>query len=286
MKFGSREDMIQLTPQWQGERSEDGRPRVPEDIVRRMAYVTTEEAWQICWNHGYKYQFEGNWISLHPDKTLVGRAVTGIFVPIRPDLHNCLMQYGHEEEGRIGEMNSWVIETLVQDDVIVIDLFGKIRDGTYSGGNLSTAIATRTGRGQVIYGGVRDAQQIEQIPNLVTFCKGMDPTGIADVTLVGMNVPCRIGNATCVPGDIVLGTRSGILFIPPHLAQEVVEYSEDMRLREVFGFTRLREGIYTSAEMDTKWTNAIEADYAGWLAHLAGETVERILWSGATEADI
>ena len=283
MKFNSREDIIQLTPLWKGERCEDGRPRVSEDIVRRMAYVTTEEAWQVCWNHGHKYQFEGNWINLNPGQTLVGRAVTGVFAPIRPDLHNCLMQYGQEEEGRVGEMNSWVIETLVKDDVIVIDLFGKIRDGTFSGGNLSTAIAARTGRGQVIYGGVRDAQQIEQIPNLVTFCKGMDPTGIADVTLVGLNVPCRIGNATCLPGDIILGTRSGIFFIPPHLAQEVVEYSEDMRLREVFGFTRLRQGIYTSSEMDTKWTESIERDYAGWLAQQAPEEVERILWSGAAE---
>jgi len=98
-----------------------------------------------------------------------------------------------------------------------------------------------------------------------------------------LNVPCRIGNATCLPGDIILGTRSGIFFIPPHLAQEVVEYSEDMRLREVFGFTRLRQGIYTSSEMDTKWTESIERDYAGWLAQQAPEEVERILWSGAAE---
>jgi regulator of RNase E activity RraA len=96
--------------------------------------------------------------------------------------------------------------------------------------------------------------------------------------LVGMNVPCRIGNATCLPGDIVLGTYSGILFIPPHLAQEVVEHSETMRLREAFGFTRLREGVYTSSQMDTAWTDEIEADYAGWLAQRTDEEKARILW--------
>ena len=39
----------------------------------------------------------------------------------------------------------------------------------------------------MIYGGIRDAQQILEIPDFCTFCKGMDPTGIRDVTLVGLN---------------------------------------------------------------------------------------------------
>ncbi|HHE72948.1 MAG: RraA family protein [Anaerolineae bacterium] len=278
MRFDCREDIIQLTPLWTGDRFDDGRPRVPDDIVERMAYVTTEEAWSVLWREGYEYQFEGGWINLHPDRVLVGRAVTGVFVPKRPDLHDCLMKYGHEQEGRVGEMNSWVIQTLVKDDVIVIDLFGKIRKGTFSGGNLSTAIAARTRRGQVIYGGIRDTQQILQIPDFATFCRGIDPTGIEDVTLIGMNVPCRIGDTTCMPGDIVLGTYSGVLFIPPHLALEVVEHSETMRLREAFGFTRLRQGIYTSSQMDTAWTDAIEADYAQWLAQRTPEEKARILW--------
>ncbi len=279
MEFGCRDDIVQITPLWKGDRFDDGRPRVPDDVLRRMQYVTTEEAWSICWEKGYRFQFEGNWTNLHPDKILVGRAVTGTFVPKRPDLHDCLMEYGHNEEGREGEMNSWIIQTLVKDDVIVIDLFGKILKGTFSGGNLSTAIATRTGRGQVIYGGIRDAQQILKIEHLLTFCKGMDPTGIADVTLTGLNTPCRIGGAICMPGDVVLGTYSGILFIPPHLAQEVVEKSERTRLREVFGLSRLREGVYTSAEMDTVWTDEIEADYAEWHAARNPEEIEQMLWA-------
>ena len=264
MKFNNREDIIQLTPLWTGERFPDGRPRVPDDILRRMQRVVTEEAWSVLWQHGYHFQFEGNWTRLHPDRVLVGRAVTGVFVPHRPDLHDGLMDYGHEVEGRIGAMNSWVIETLVKDDVIVIDLFGKVYEGTYSGANLSTAIATRTKRGQVIYGGIRDAQQIYEIDDFATFCKGMDPTPIRNVTLTGLNVPCRVGVATCMPGDVVLGTMTGILFIPPHLAEEVVEHSERTHMRERFSHQRLREGIYNSSQMDTKWTDEIVADFEEW----------------------
>jgi regulator of RNase E activity RraA len=264
MKFNSKKDIIQLTPLWEGERFPDGRPRVPDDILRRMKRVRTEEAWSVLWRHGYQFQFEGNWTRLHPDRVLVGRAVTGVFVPCRPDLHDHLMELGHGE-GRIGAMNSWVIETLVEDDAIVIDLFGKVYKGTYSGANLSTAIATRTRRGQVIYGGIRDAQQILEIDSFCTFCKGIDPTGIRDVTLVGLNVPCRIGDATCMPGDVVLGTYTGVLFIPPHLAEKVVEHAERTYMRELFSHQRLREGTYNSSQMDTKWTAAIEADFAEWL---------------------
>lgn len=285
MKFSDREDIIQLTPEWTGDRFDDGRPRVSDDILRRMERATTEELWAVIYQKGYKYQFQAGWHNMYPDRTLVGRAVTATFMPMRPDLHSCLMKYGHEQEGRIGMMNSWVIETLVKDDVIVVDLFGKIVEGTYSGGNLSTAIATRTGRGQVIYGGIRDVQQILTIDNLHTFYMGNDPTGIRDVTLTSMNMPCRIGGAVCMPGDVVFGTRAGILFVPPQHAEEAVENSERTRVREIFGLQRLREGIYTSAQMDTKWTEEIEADFASWRTANAPKEYQHLDWGRETDTE-
>jgi 4-hydroxy-4-methyl-2-oxoglutarate aldolase len=41
----TREEMIQYTPLWEGERFPDGRPKVPDDIIKRMRYVTITEAW-------------------------------------------------------------------------------------------------------------------------------------------------------------------------------------------------------------------------------------------------
>lgn len=285
MKFNNTDDIIQLTPLWTGDRFDDGRPRVPDDILTRLEMVKTEEAWSVLWMKDYKYQIESDWKIIHPEKILIGRAVTAVFAPMRPDLHDHLMDYGHNQEGRIGMMNSWVIETLVKDDVIVVDLFSKIYEGTYSGGNLSTAIATRTSRGQIIWGGIRDLQQIMEIENLQTFYRGYDPTGIRDVTLTGMNVPCRIGNAICMPGDVVLGTVAGTLFIPPHLAEECVENSERTRLRELFGLQRLREKIYTSAQMDTKWTDEIEADFANWRETNTPDEFKHLDWETETETE-
>jgi regulator of RNase E activity RraA len=285
--FGCREDIVALTSEWKGDRFPDGRPRVSDEIIRRLRAlnIVTEEAWSVLWHHGYERQFEGNWINLRPDRVMVGRAVTATFVPHRPDLHDYLMTYGHEQEGRIGAMNSWVIETLQKDDVPVIDLFGKVYKGTFSGANLSTAIASRTGVGQVIYGGIRDAQQILEIPDFGTFCKGVDPTAIRDVTLVGLNMPCRIGDAICLPGDVVIGSYTGVLFVPPHLAEEVLEHAERTHLREVFSHTRLREGTYTSSQMDTQWTQEITADFDAWReTHRVGG-LDSIDWIKSTSAD-
>ena len=246
------------------DRFPDGRPRVEDDILERMKAVTSDEAWGVLKNNGYAYQFEGDWLNLHPDRILVGRAVTGRYVPHRPDL-NDVMQAQGDEEGRIGGQNSWVIDTLVEGDVIVIELFGKVPEGTFAGDNLSTAIAANTGgTGMVVDGGMRDFQRVIELPNFNGFIKGIDPTAIKDVTLTDINGPVRIGRATVLPGDIVLGTPSGVIFIPPQLAEAVVERSETIRLRDYFGQMRIREGVYTPGEVDRKWSEAMDADFEEW----------------------
>lgn len=259
-----RESLTRLTRLNPFDRFPDGRPRVPDDILERMKLVTTEEAWVVLRDHGYHLQFEGNWFRTHPDRILVGRAVTAMMVPYRPDLHDLVQETGLGE-GRIGGQNSWVIDTLLPNDVMIIDLFGKIEDGTFVGDNLSTSVMKRTHAGAVIDGGIRDFQGIQKLPDVAFFCRGLHPTAIANVTLAGINIPIRIGGATVLPGDVVLGTPTGVLFIPPHLAQEVVERSEAIRVRDRFGKQRLSEGRYTPGEIDRVWSDEIEADFSDWL---------------------
>ena len=265
MKFNAAEDIIQMTPQWTGERLPDGRPKVSEDILRRMRKITLEEAWGPLWREGFKFQFQGDFKVSHPGTILVGRAVTTVMVPKRPDLDKAYMDYGIEQEGRHGFFNQWVIDSLVEDDVVVCDLFDKIYEGTYVGGNLSTAIAARTKRGgAVIWGGVRDLEQIVEIPGINVYFRGNDPTGIGNVTMTSFNGPCRIGNAICLPGDVVLGTPSGVLFIPPHLAERAVVGAEKSHVRDVFGFARLETKTYSTAQIDAAWTMAMWDDFINW----------------------
>ena len=267
MIFNSPERITALTPLYQDERVADGRPRVPDEILERMRQVTNDEAWGVVERgHNYHFQFEGNWVNLHPDHVLVGRAVTVRMVPLRPDLHGVVERVG-AAEGRSGGQNTWVIDTLLPGDVLVVDLFGKIEDGTFIGDNLGTAIAARAGTGLVVDGGIRDLERVYQLPDFNVFCRGVHPSAILDVTVVEVNGPVRIGNATVMPGDVVLGAREGVTFVPPHLAEEVVRRSEDVRQRDVFGKRRIAEGIYTSGQIDVStWAEEIEADYVAWRA--------------------
>lgn len=263
MELNARERILDLTASYSGERTPDGRPRVPDAILERMKQVTTEEAWGTVGGHGHSFQFEGDWINLHPDRILVGRAVTCRYVPFRPDLDERVKAEGAAHK-RIGGQNSWVIDTLVRDDVLVVELFGKIVCGTFIGDNLGTAIASRTGgTGLVVDGSIRDTQRVRKLP-INVFTKGLHPTGIGEVTLTEINGPARIGHATVMPGDVVLGTSSGVVFVPPQWAEEVVEQSEKIRLRDYFGKMRIREGKYTPGEVDSGWSPEMEADLEGW----------------------
>lgn len=266
MIFNSPERVRALTPQFAGERLADGRPRVSDDILQRMKLVTNDEAWGVVERgHNYHFQFEGAWYNIHPDRVLVGRAVTVRYVPLRPDFQEVVQAEG-ARDGRSGGQNTWIIDTLLPGDVLVVDLFGKIEDGTFIGDNLGTAIASRAGTGLVVDGGIRDYERVRQLENFNVFCRGVHPSAILDVTVAEVNGPVRIGGATVLPGDVVLGTREGVTFIPPHLAEQVVTRSEDVRQRDVFGKSRIADGIYTSGQIDVSdWAAEIEADFQRWV---------------------
>lgn len=264
MWLNRRDDVERFTRLWTGERFDDGRPKVSDDILTRMELVTVEEAWGVLREHGYKFQYAGNWLQLHPEQVLVGRAVTASYVPTRPDLHALVEEWG-KEQGSVGLHNSFVIDKLSWGDVLVVDLYGKIKEGTFAGDNLGTAIAQRTGRGLVVDGGVRDVIRMGEIPNLNVFHRGVDASGIADVCLQYVNGPVRIGEATALPGDIVLGSISGVVFIPAQLAEEVVVRSERIRKMDQWGQQRIRDGVYNSGQVDGAWTDEMKADFDAWL---------------------
>ncbi|MHB1035940.1 MAG: RraA family protein [Pirellulales bacterium] len=261
----SKEAMIKYTPLWKGERFPDGRPKVSDDILNRMKAVSIEEAWAVLRRQGFNNQFESNWTTTHQDPVLVGRALTAYFIPSRPDVNQAIEEQGKKDK-RVGAQNSWVIDTVVKGDVIVVDLMGKVIDGTFMGDNLANSIWAKSGgTGVVIDGGARDIEGCLRIPNFPVFNRGWDPSAIAGAMLMGINTPIRIGRASVMPGDVVLAKREGIMFIPAHLAQEVVETSEIIQVRDEFGHQRLREGKYTPGQIDRKWTDDIEKDFTAWL---------------------
>jgi regulator of RNase E activity RraA len=254
----SNEQRIAITSQWKGERFPDGRPKVPDSVLDRLKNTTAEEAWGTLGRLGYRNQFEGNWktINVRDPKgdRLVGRAVTAVFMPRRADMEAYINEMG-KKENRVGRgQNSWVIDTLVKGDVMVVDLFGKIQGGTIVGDNLATSIWTKTGKGLVVDGAVRDFSGISEIEGFKVFARGFDPSAIAEATLMGFNLPIRIGGVTVLPGDVILSDPEGITVIPAHLAERVADDSQLTQLRDDWGHKMLREGKYTPGQIDAQWS--------------------------------
>lgn len=251
MHFNNKEDIIELTPLWKGERLSDGRPYVADKYLTALRGMTLEEVWKPIFLLGYESQFEGRLKTLHNDgRKLVGRAVTCSFCPTRPDLHEVMFSIG-ADEGRKGNYNQWVIDSLVEGDVVVADMYDKIYKGTFLGGNLTTAIATKTKTGGgVIWGGVRDVEQMEKVPGVQVYYRGIDPTPIRDFVMTGFNSVTKIGNAVCLPGDIVFGAGGGVLFIPAHLVVDVVEGAAKTHVKDDFGFEMIGQNKFTTAQID------------------------------------
>lgn len=256
MNFNAKEDIIALTPQWKGERFPDGRPKVADKYLTALRSLTLEEVWKPIFVKGYESQFEGRLKTLHNDgRKLIGRAVTCTFCPTRPDLHETMFQIGMNE-GRKGNYNQWVIDSLVEGDVVVAYMYDKIYKGTFLGGNLTTAIKTKTKTGGgVIWGGIRDTEQMEKVEGVQVYYRGIDPTPIRDFVMTGFNTPTRIGNAICLPGDIVFGAGGGVLFIPSHLVEEVVDGASKTQVKDIFGFEMITQNKFTTAQIDRNtWT--------------------------------
>jgi len=260
----SNAEMLVVTSLWKGERYPDGRPKVSEDLLKRMKAVSIEEAWDVLRLDGYENQFAGGWQMLHPDRPFVGRALTAAYLPSRPDLVEPIMRSG-KAEGRIGPSNSWPIDMLQHGDVYVADGFGKVADGTMIGDNLGNAISARTGTGVVFDAGARDPDGLKQIEGFNAYVRGWDPSFMKNMILSSINRPIRIGRVTVLPGDVILAKNEGIVVIPAHLAEKVVVTAEIVALKDEFGHERLRSGIYTPGQIDVPWTDPIKADFFKWL---------------------
>ncbi|MGB6689107.1 MAG: RraA family protein [Terracidiphilus sp.] len=258
----TRQQILFYTADWKGERFPDGRPRVPDDLLKRAVSISIEDIWGFLWDHGYKGQFEGNWQALHIEKPFVGRALTAQYMPSRPDMAKAIEAEG-KAEGRVSGTNSWPIAELQQDDVYVADGFGKIVEGTLIGSNLGNGIAAHTHAGFVFDAGIRDQEENREIPNFNGFYRGYDPSAWARMELTGINVPVRIGRAIVLPGDLVLAKTEGVLFIPAILAEEAISSAEFTNLQDAYNFELNREGK-NGADFEG-WPAAKYDAFAKWI---------------------
>jgi len=243
----TRDQMVAYTSQNPFERFADGRPKVPDSLLEKVQGLLIEEAFGLVRQKGFANQYEGGWKILNPGKKLVGRAVTVQFMPARPDVADT-MQAEADKKGLGRLRNQTVIDMLEPNDVVVVDLFGKTEAGTFVGDKLAYYIMKTTGTGVVVDGAIFYLGNIKK-SGMPAYYRGTHPTSLGNVMLTGINVPVRIGNATVMPGDVVLGDGEGIFFIPPHLVKPVVDAAEVSHLRDEWIKRKFDTGKYKSSEI-------------------------------------
>ena len=208
-------------------RLDDGRPAVPDLWLYRLQIASTSDAWNVLAERGYHYQFEDGWKNTRPERKLIGRAFTARFLPARSDVDEVI---GHEAQaaGLDAHPTKRIIDMLRPGDVLVVDVMGRIEFGQFGGDNLIYGLFMKTGNGFVVDGSFRDLDGVA-IHNMPVYARGHHPGVRGGAMLTALNVPVRIGGATVMPGDVVLGDRTGIIFVPPHLVEAVVGHAEKGR---------------------------------------------------------
>jgi regulator of RNase E activity RraA len=243
----TKEQMIAYTADNPYERFADGRPKVPDALLEQVKNLVIEEAYGAVKAKGFPNQFSGDWKILQPGKRLVGRAFTVQFMPLRPDVAKG-MQAEADKRG-IGRLrNQTVIDMLGPNDVIVVDLFGKTDGGTFVGDKLAYYIWKTTGTGMVVDGGMFWLGKV--IPTgMPAYFRGTGPESLNNVMLTGINIPIRIGNATVMPGDVVLGDDEGLFFIPPHLVKDAIEAAQSTMARDEWIKSKMDLRQYKSSDL-------------------------------------
>jgi regulator of RNase E activity RraA len=260
----SKEELTLLTSEWKGERYADGRPKIPDNLLERAKRIYIDDAWTVLKNEGYTNQFEGNWKMVNDSVPVTGRALTALFMPSRPDVEKKIKEKG-AAQGRKGNTNSWPIEVLTKGDVYVADGFGKIGGGTLMGSTLANAIYTKSGNGVIFNGAARDLQELKNIKGFNAFVRDFHPSFLEEMVLMGLNTPVRIGSVMVLPGDLVIAQREGVLFVPAHMAEQVISTAEFVIRKDQFGFEVVRNGRYTTGQIDSQWTEEIKNAFLKWL---------------------
>ncbi|HVW87475.1 MAG TPA: hypothetical protein VHB50_22465 [Bryobacteraceae bacterium] len=261
----SKEELIEYTPQNPFDRFPDGRPKVPDSALERARGMSSEEIFAVLPGKGFRNQYADGFQVLHPGKKLVGRAVTVQFMPLRPDVDGVIN--AKAKANGIKRLNNQVpIDMLQPGDVLVVDLMSKKEDGTMVGDNLFYYIMKTTkSAGLVVDGAIRDLEGISSM-DMPAYFRSAHPSYLTNVMLTGINIPVRIGNATVMPGDLVVGDPEGVYFIPPQLVNQVLDNADVVHIHDEWTRKKFDEGKYKSGEIyGTPSDPALKKEYQEYL---------------------
>jgi len=241
------EQLIKYTGKNPYDRFQDGRPKVPDEMLERLKVLIAEEVQAVLPAKGFPNQFESRegWKVLQPNQKMVGRVFTVQFMPARGDIIE-VDEADAKTKGTTPARNQTAIDMLQPGDIIVADVFGA--EWNFVGNKLAHYIQTTTKNGMIVDGGVYWLERIAET-GMQAYYKNSLPTQGMRVMVTGINIPVRIGKTLVMPGDVVLADREGLWFIPPHIVKDVVESGEMSKARDDWSLMMLGTGKYTSRQI-------------------------------------
>ena len=212
-----------------------------DEQLEELKTFPFEAIWGTLKGLGYN----SYWVGLkptRPEARLVGRALTMRYLPRRPDLDEAMKTLA--KEGDWPEYwNVRAAEEAKPGDVLVVDLGGALTTGVFFGDISALGAQTAGARGAVLYGSTRDLGELKEMKDFPVFASGFDPNPALQVG-VDWNVPIRVGDATVLPGDVVVVEEEAVLFFPPQIAAEVIKGARRVVEQENYERSIVRQKKY------------------------------------------
>ncbi|MBA2646721.1 MAG: hypothetical protein H0U81_07980 [Pyrinomonadaceae bacterium] len=239
------------------------RTRVTDEQLQRLRSLPIEAVWGAIQGKGYKQCFVNNFRMTQPDVKMVGRALTMRYLPVRPDLQQAIETLAKEGNWDY-QYNVRAGDDTAPGDVIVVELGGAVDRATFMGDVTGLGIKTRGAAGVVIDGGLRDLSEFLPMKDFPVYYGGVHASAMADQVGVEWNTPVRISNVTVLPGDVVIGDSSGVLFFPPQLADDAIKGAENTVYTENFKREMMRSKKYRARDIYPKLSPELEKAFEEW----------------------
>ncbi len=183
---------------------------------QRLQYVSTASLTSELLKLGFRNTFLKGVYPLHPEKQLKGYAFTLRYIPAREDLD---LEVDYDNETNPQRI---AVEEIGSDEVMVIDARGEI--GAASLGHiLCTRMMVKGVAGLVTDGALRDYASIKEL-DFPTYARAAHGTTSSVLHHpVDFQVPIACGGVMVQPGDVIVGDAEGVVVIPIHVAEEVIQ---------------------------------------------------------------
>ncbi len=225
-------------------------PSLSDETRARLKKVSTPTIATLLYKHGFKNAYIQGVSLLNPSDTpLVGPAFTLRYIAAREDTDELTEFRKSDHPQRLA------VETCPEGHVLVMDC-RQDASAASAGSILLTRLQVRGAAGCVTDGGIRDAQGAMGLSMSIFTAKPSAPTNLTKHHAVDINVPISCGSVPVYPGDVLVGDSDGVMVIPAHMVDQVLDEAEPMELFEEFVLEEVKRGVpiiglYPATDPDT-----------------------------------